>query len=947
VNLNAVAVTKRSPRPRVVHREEANVLARALRFALMVRILYGRSLGMRLILALALVSAAVNAAKAENFVFETGMARLVIGSDGVASSLIEKQNSREQLRAAGPLPFAAVKKGGQLTPASAIERRGALFHVTFGNSGVSADYRITASAEYIVIELAGVQGGGIEEIRLMQLSTPLANAGGLLGVRWDDEFAVCLMGLSDQVDSKIAGPMMSASVYHEFSVQGQRVAIIAAPTPRFLEVVREVEHDFKLPSPRINGTWGKLSMDARTSYLFTDLTEANVDETIRYAKMGEFRYILIYSSTWSTSLGSYAINPKSFPHGEAGLKSVIDKCHAAGLKVGMHMLTSLVGKNDPLVQPKPDHGLLKDGEASLATDVSEQATEVTATSALAPAGFSVQTGSYDIVIDDEIIHCGQIEGAKLLHCERGFAGTKLMPHKADARMEHLVELGGAYLADLRSPLAGAISDRIAGVLNRVGFDMIDFDGGELNSADGPPWYWVGVQQSQVWERSKRDLLAQGSGTTQWTWHIFSRAKCDDYAAVAVKQYLDYHKIADYWRLYHNNFMPAELGWMGFLQDEPDHPATTPDELEYYAVRMLALDSGVSVETSLAALQANGRTEEMLKLLGEYEQLRLSGSVPKTVREQLAQGEWHMTGDKEFHPIRYDAQRIAIPAVATVTDKYEDQPLKFRLQVTPELAAIGDPANITLLRNQLPIEIRPPARSDAMPGVLVQRAELSKAEQDQGSVLMVGPSDRTAGKALDLTTHRALAVQLEVEGPALATGTSPVLNVQLEAGGKTYRDYYIDLDFRGLKTVIVPEPGTSRMLAEFRPAISDYPFKMAMYSFNYEDVVALNLRWMRYAIGSGVRCRIARVEALEERSGSLKDLEISAGSGKISIPGEMKTGDYAEYWSDGPIRIFDRNGVLLRTAAANHGPLLTVGENSLMVKASGPGIVKLTAITVGK
>jgi hypothetical protein len=328
-------------------------------------------------------------------------------------------------------------------------------------------------------------------------------------------------------------------------------------------------------------------------------------------------------------------------------------------------------------------------------------------------------------------------------------------------------------------------------------------------------------------------------------------------------------------------------------------------------------------------------------------LRLSGSVPKTVREQLAQGEWHMTGDKEFHPIRYDAQRIAIPAVATVTDKYEDQPLKFRLQVTPELAAIGDPANITLLRNQLPIEIRPPARSDAMPGVLVQRAELSKAEQDQGSVLMVGPSDRTAGKALDLTTHRALAVQLEVEGPALATGTSPVLNVQLEAGGKTYRDYYIDLDFRGLKTVIVPEPGTSRMLAEFRPAISDYPFKMAMYSFNYEDVVALNLRWMRYAIGSGVRCRIARVEALEERSGSLKDLEISAGSGKISIPGEMKTGDYAEYWSDGPIRIFDRNGVLLRTAAANHGPLLTVGENSLMVKASGPGIVKLTAITVGK
>ena len=101
---------------------------------------------------------------------------------------------------------------------------------------------------------------------------------------------------------------------------------------------------------------------------------------------------------------------------------------------------------------------------------------------------------------------------------------------------------------------------------------------------------------------------------------------------------------------------------------------------------------------------------MLKLLGEYEQLRLSGSVPETVREQLAQGEWHMTGDKEFHPIRYDVQRIAIPGAVTVTDKYEDQPLKFRLQVTPELAASGNPANITLLRSQSPVEIRPPGPS---------------------------------------------------------------------------------------------------------------------------------------------------------------------------------------------------------------------------------------------
>jgi len=150
----------------------------------------------------------------------------------------------------------------------------------------------------------------------------------------------------------------------------------------------------------------------------------------------------------------------------------------------------------------------------------------------------------------------------------------------------------------------------------------------------------------------------------------------------------------------------------------------------------------------------------------------------------------------------------------------------------------------------------------MPGALVQRVELSKAVQDPGSALMVGPSDRPSARALDLTTHRALAVQLEVDGPASGSGESAVLNVQLEAGEKTYRDYYIDLDFRGPRTVILPEPGTGRTLAEFRPAYSNYPFKMAMYGFNYGNVVAINLRWMRYAKGSEVSCRISLVEALE-------------------------------------------------------------------------------------
>jgi hypothetical protein len=292
----------------------------------------------------------------------------------------------------------------------------------------------------------------------------------------------------------------------------------------------------------------------------------------------------------------------------------------------------------------------------------------------------------------------------------------------------------------------------------------------------------------------------------------------------------------------------------------------------------------------------------------------------------------------------------MPGETTLKNDFGEQPLKFRLQVAPALAASGDTSNIALVRAEPPVEIQPPDTKATLPGSLVQRFEFTKAVEDQRSAFIVGPraaDDKTPGKPLDLTKHRALAVRLDVEELATGSGERPVLNIQLEAGGKTYRDYYVDVDFSGPKTVILAEPGTSRMLAEFRPAYANYPFKAAMGGFNYGNVVALNLRWMRYPKGSGVRCRIGLVEALEERNSTLRDVEISGGSLSITIPAEMKTGDYAEYWGDGTIRVFDRNCILLSTSPVKPGPQLRTGENKLTLKAAGSGNVVLTAITQGK
>jgi hypothetical protein len=90
-----------------------------------------------------------------------------------------------------------------------------------------------------------------------------------------------------------------------------------------------------------------------------------------------------------------------------------------------------------------------------------------------------------------------------------------------------------------------------------------------------------------------------------------------------------------------------------------------------------------------------------------------------------------------------------------------------------------------------------------------------------------PSGRIS-PPLDLLHHRALGIRLRVDGPAPTNGPCAVLNVQLESGGKTYRDHYIDLDFRGEKTIVLPEPTTERCRSFVRHA--NYEFKAA-YGFS--------------------------------------------------------------------------------------------------------------------
>lgn len=864
-------------------------------------------------------------AGAQQVTFQTASARLTVESSGMVSSLTNRQSGQEELHPTGQ-PIATVTVGGREFPASSFKCDSSLCHVGFGTSGITAYYRVSTTTDYLLFEVAAFQGGGLEKFTFFQLSTSLPTSGGqILAVRWDSSFALSLIGLSQDVETSVTGPRLSASLYPQFGISGRRIVLVAQPPSHFLNVVEEVEQNFHLvtPAPMIDNEWAKFSPAASSNYLFTDLTEANVDNIVRYARAGQIPYILILASTWATSFGSYPINRANYPHGEAGLKAVVDKLHAAGIRVGLHMLTDEVSKTDSLVHPVPNPGLLKVGETTLSEPVNSSQNE-----------FSVSTPlngtptAADLQIDNEIFHCSKIVGESFSECQRGYSDTVPSIHSTGAHVLRLAEADNAYLADLRSPLLSRISERIAGLINGVGFDMVDFDGGELNSADGPGWYWVGLQQYEIWKRVHRDILVQGSGITPWSWHFFTRGISDDFASVGVKENFQLEKINFAWNLNYTAFLPAELGWVGLFDDAADHPATMPDEMELYAARGFALNSGVGVETFNSQLNGNGRSGEMLDMLRAWQKLRNSSANTPETRSRLGAGEWHLTPDGKLHSVVYETHHFAPPSGSLVVNSdVAAQPLRFRLRA---VAAVASPDNAGISLLQSNIVAPSPAPGERMPGALIRQVSFPHP--------------------LNLVNHRAMAVRVDVEGAPTSSNLSStppaVINIQLRDTSGNLRDYYLDLSFRGSKMVEIPTDGASRMLAEFWPAWSNYPFKSAIRGFNYSSVGGLALRWMRYPPESSIQCTVQEIEVPGEQDARLSDVEISSGPTVLTIPGILRTGDYAEYWADGSIRIYDHSNFLLRTVPTTSGLTLQRGETKFQVHTSGTGALDLTVISLG-
>ncbi|HUT92037.1 MAG TPA: hypothetical protein VMY37_21260, partial [Thermoguttaceae bacterium] len=773
-------------------------------------------------------------------VLETEYLVYAIGKDGINRAFQDRRSGRSYLDASDPGHFMSVQKDGKWIGSTAIELADGFLLVTFGDSGVGAKVEVRPFPSYLTLELTGVSDHSVTSFQLARLPLTLTGhvSSSLTSCR-NDEYAAAVIPLNIETHSSPTRGKRAVLTGHADAavrLEGAKIAVLGCPTDKLLDTIERVEIENGLPHPTLGGVWARRSPEQMKSYLFVDLSEATADAMIEYALAGGFGYIVIYDGVWNATHGSYPVNRKYFPRGEAGLKGTSDKIHAAGLKFGMHNLDMVVTKSDPLVHPVPATGFLMypDRRRILAADVGPADTFLPTTAS--PAGLLAKGDKSrfhgrDLRIGDEIIVYDDLQTTEpfgFQGCTRGARGTAAAAHKSDEPIDNFSEFIGHYRPDVKSDLYDRIARAEAGALDRFEFDYIYPDGIGENLGhwpEGPSWYISNLLVSKLFNYTKREVMFGHGPVSNYSWHVFSRGNTTDFVHTGIIEHFDRVSLAGAAGRT-NDLQPFEFGWFGYFTHSSAGDATRPREMEYAWCKALAYGAAMSLETNKAVLDANGRTGEIFATIKNWETLKLGGYFPETIKEQLrepgrefaleqaADGAWQVR-PVTYGPEHYVAGLDGEHDIWTFENTHPDQPLRASIRMKPQLAEYAEASNVALLApgplNLCTTGAGPLGRARQASGVDFD-LEPSPAESPAGGtsfeVRAVNQGTSAAGwgcaevildKAKDLTRHRALGTWVEGDG------SGAYLHFVLEDSGRwSVRDYYVRLDFTGWRYVKMPE-----------------------------------------------------------------------------------------------------------------------------------------------
>ena len=318
-----------------------------------------------------------------------------------------------------------------------------------------------------------------------------------------------------------------------------------------------------------------------------------------------------------------------------------EKCHQAGLDMGMSVLANRIPTNSKHVSPKPSKHLLKQGVLSLQSALDDNQTVF----AVYYSDLLEHPSSINVLqIEDELIVYRTTEAHVsfhiLYHCTRGAFGTKPSAHPKNAPVYKLWDTPERTLLpdfELQNKMAQAEAKKCA----KTDYNLLIFN--DLNSyaynehGDEAIGHFLDTMRKYNPDKLlQADLLTPISSlyldriNENQTWNESMRTKIVE--TLAEKQ--------DFYR---KNLIPWMIGNFQVLLADKNRKATTLEELEWFLSKAAAFDAGFGLDFSAENMKKHGLTNAMLNTINIWESLRLNGIFSDEQKEMFKDpyGNWHI------------------------------------------------------------------------------------------------------------------------------------------------------------------------------------------------------------------------------------------------------------------------------------------------------------------
>jgi hypothetical protein len=891
--------------------------------------------------------------------FETRRATMVVGDNGTLLSLKERASGRELL--ASPHPVLAVEQAsGRRLQARRLRHEAGLLVADFPRGGGSAAIRIEANEDYFTVTAAALDVPDAQRFTFFQISpAPNEYLGPRAGLASDDASGVCLRSLGLEVDTSFHGPapQFRAWTTAEHGLLGHRIGLVAGPRECLIPALRAMAENENVPKSKAGGPWAMGAEENRGSYLFADLAAKDTDAWIELARRGGFTNIHLHG--WWSTLGHYEPRTAYFPNGLEDLKATAARIRAAGLKPGIHTLTACISTNDPWVTPVPSPDLIASNRYTLAKPLAASDTTIFVN--------EVPGANHDLVwsysgngnalrIGSELIRYSAVSREApyaFLQCERGAFKTVADAHAEDAAVDYLQQRYLAFYPDPKSPLAAELADRIARVYNECDMAMIYFDGSEgIRSR-----YGIDALRRMIFERLHGGVTeASEWGHNSWWFH--SRLGAWDHPVWAMKQFHDEHiRLVSRYRL--SDLLEPQLGWWA-----PRGPSETarghfPDEMEYFAVKNLAIDGPMSIQgVNVASRPWNARMEEQFTILGWYERLRLARYFDESTLQRVGEPgqdfrlRLNDAGLWRFTPARLAKHRISALGNGserwTSENTFAAQPLRARIEALYSVAPYDDP-QATVLADFADLDALNNRANAA--GVSI-RVELDTADVKAGGQSLrfraanAGNSPRGAWAQIGTVYEHPYFSMMPGQAMGLwvkGDGSGALLNVQIRSPREYHgciADHYIDLDFVGWRYVeLLLRERDAERLTDYVWPYSGAGGSHAVYrnSVDRQHISQVNLLVNEIPVGGEVDILVSPIHSLPTRPAELANPVLEVGGAKVTFPVTLQSGQYIELESIDDCVLYDERGELVRRfrPQVDTLPTLAEGKNSLQFDCQPP------------